>query len=276
MKLVPGGVIPEVHLVRYGDEMTVIPDYRGLVKLLRGRGGLLKAEARTVKQGEHFEVHYGTDPRIEHDPKFDGSAGEPFAYYAVAWFQDGTQQFDVMMKEEVDNVRDHSQGKNSLMWTDYYDEGAKKTVLKRLCKLLPVSGTAAVALHIDDDLDAKEVEATVILDEGDGQSVIEDIKDRLAKKTKKAKPAPKEESPAPLSQAHKGDSSPHIKTIMGILSIVPEAEQTAFLRDALGDNDAEPVESYFRTFGDTALEQMADVLREALEAPAAREPGEEG
>lgn len=273
--LVPGGVIPEVHLVPFGKDMTVIPDYRGLIKVLRGRGGVVKIEARTVRQGEVFEVHYGTDPRIIHDPKFDGGARPVIAFYAVAWLDDGTQQFDVLSKAEVDNVRANAAGGNSLMWKTYPDEGGKKTAVKRLCKMLTLEGIAAKVVTIDD---LEEIPAE-ILDDGEvvGEQ-IDDMKGRLAKQTngKKDEPAAQsaqEESSGqlPITRA----SSPALDNIMTMLDVVDKpkengdidvAKRTAFVREATGDDTAEPTESYFRTFQGKALVEKETQIREALEA----------
>lgn len=282
--LSPGGAIPEVHLVPFKNkhteklEVVVIPDYRGLIKLLRS-SGLVKIEARVARKREVFKVYYGTNPHIDHEPKFDGTAGDPIAYYATAWLANGTEQFAVVSKAEVDNIREHSQGKNSLMWTDYYDEGGKKTAVKQLCKMLDLTGGSAEALRMGDAAEfpdeMKTIEATV-LDDGEvvGKQV-NGIKERLAEQTGKkdvSTPAP-EEAPGPVSTTG-ASSTPskamdNINTMMDVVDKpkdgeIDVAKRTAFLRDATGDTEAECTDSYFRTFGEKKLEEIEAQIREGL------------
>jgi hypothetical protein len=82
----------------------------------------------------------------------------------VVKYRSGEADFEIMVKDEIDRIRDKSDGyrayKNqkikSTPWADHYDEMAKKTVLRRLLKRVPASPDLADALRIEEEADAKE------------------------------------------------------------------------------------------------------------------------
>lgn len=52
-------------------------------------------------------------------------------------FKDGSMLYDTMGKEEIENVRNtYSKAANSQAWVSSTGEMYKKTVLRRLCKLI--------------------------------------------------------------------------------------------------------------------------------------------
>ena len=70
------------------------------------------------------------------------------AVYAVAFFNDGSTQFEVMVKAEVEAIRKRSRAYGSGPWVSDFEEMAKKTVVRRLSKYLPQSPEMARALEI--------------------------------------------------------------------------------------------------------------------------------
>lgn len=141
-----------------GEMIAVLdPSYQGLVNLLIDCGVVAAVEARIVNEGDEFEVNYGTTAEIIHKPKF--ATRQPKLVYAVATMpESGLKQFEVMTIDEVNDIRDKSEsykafsaGKiKSCIWVDFYNEMAKKTVIKRLYKYLPKSGNfEKVAKAID-------------------------------------------------------------------------------------------------------------------------------
>lgn len=150
-----GSTLGHAYLIPYGNQATMQVGYRGLMHLARRGGDIKRFEARAVHEGDLFEYEYGTNPHIKHVPS--GKSGQKLAFvYAVATFSDGQYQFDVMSVEEVEDVR-KKYSKASSTWQKSYDEMAKKTVVKRLIKMLPVSTELQQALEYDNrtiDLDA--------------------------------------------------------------------------------------------------------------------------
>ncbi|MGB1012794.1 MAG: recombinase RecT [Nannocystaceae bacterium] len=147
--LVPGSATGHAYLVPYGRECTLIPGYKGLVELAHRSGIVSSLYAETVREGEIFEVHAGTDPRIIHGPHIDSV--EPVRlYYAVAKFKDGGHQFECISRAEVEKIRAGSKSKGSPAWSEWFDEMGKKTAIRRLCKVLPLSTDLHRAIEIDD------------------------------------------------------------------------------------------------------------------------------
>jgi recombination protein RecT len=79
--------------------------------------------------------------------------GKSIAYYAVVTMADGEKVFDVMSRDQVDAIKKRSkavQGGKPTPWDTDYEEMAKKTVFKRLAKLLPLSPDVAIAFSADE------------------------------------------------------------------------------------------------------------------------------
>ena len=132
----------------------MIIGYRGLIELAVRSGEVTSIEARVVYAGEVFDPHYGTEPRIDHQPRFDVSH-EPsnvVAVYAVAHRREGPPSFDIMSRKEVAAIEAKSKARGG-PWSDpaFWSEMARKTITKRLCKYLPISTELAEAIAIDND-----------------------------------------------------------------------------------------------------------------------------
>ena len=143
-----GNALGEAYLVPYGATCQMIPGYRGLVSLARRSGKIRTIEARIVRDGDEFDFSLGTNPTLTHKPAFSDKPAEMRAVYAIAFFNDGSTQFEVMVKAEVDAIRKRSRASGSGPWVTDYEEMAKKTVVRRLSKYLPLSPELSQALEI--------------------------------------------------------------------------------------------------------------------------------
>lgn len=182
----------EAYLVSYYNKNTktkeaqFIPGYQGLVKLAIESGKVRNIEARVVYENDTFDYELGMSPKIIHKPTLK-SRGEVVAFYAIAHLTDGSVQFDLMTKEEVDAIRARSKASTFGPWVTDYNEMAKKTVVRRLYKMLPKSKAMADALEVQAKAEAGDfMEGDVIrpgdsetqgdplkVINGDGQSVYE-------------------------------------------------------------------------------------------------------
>jgi recombination protein RecT len=178
--LEPDGALGQAWLIPYRNrkkgtvEVQFQPGYRGLLSLVRRSGELSTIEVRSVFAKDFFRFQYGINPVLEHTPWDPGAAadraryhddidyahamnpGELVAVYAIAKLKDSGVQWDVMRRHEVDAIRARSQSREAGPWVTDFSEMAKKTVLKRLCKLLPMSVEAATAMHLDDKAESGE------------------------------------------------------------------------------------------------------------------------
>jgi recombination protein RecT len=145
--LFPNGY--EAHLIPYGTTCTVIIDYKGLVKLLYQSGAVSKVYASIVCEEDVFVFDCGSVK--EHFVDFRKARGEPFAAYCIVTMKDGTTVADCMSKAEVEAIRKRSKSGSGGPWATDWAEMAKKTVLKRTSKLLPLSAEDRRVIYEDDD-----------------------------------------------------------------------------------------------------------------------------
>ncbi len=162
-----GGLLGEGYLVPYNNKVT-LPDgrqvwrkeaqfivgYRGLVKLARQSGQIASITARVVHEHDDFDFEFGLNERLIHRPCRDEDPGPLVYVYAIATFREGSKQPDVMSKSDVDRVRKRSKSADSGPWVTDYEEMAKKTVIRRLSKLLPLSPELARAVEHDNAVEA--------------------------------------------------------------------------------------------------------------------------
>ena len=149
--LVPDGVLGECALVPYGTVCTLIPMYKGLLRLCYQSGVVEMVEVRVVYEGDVFHYEYGLKPLLVHKPCGYGERGKPTAYYCVSWLKESERPlFEVMLYEDVEAIRkQYSRASTDGPWVTAFDQMAMKTVLRKAMKLLPKSRenlTRAIAL----------------------------------------------------------------------------------------------------------------------------------
>ena len=147
--LLPDAQLGEAYFVPFKGKVTLIPGYRGLIKLARqGDIGFVEAEIvcahdkvlYVLGDNSHFEAMVNWQDR-----------GPMTMVYALAKYRDGSIASRVVMtKAQVDAIRSRSQAANGPAWSENYEEMAKKTALRRLAKLLPLSTTANNAFRISE------------------------------------------------------------------------------------------------------------------------------
>lgn len=164
----------EAHLVPFskksGDkwvkECTLVPDYKGLVRLALQSDSVSFVHADVVCENDEFE--YDRGQVIKHKINFRADRGPVYCVYALARFKDGGEKAEVMSCADVEAIRNGSPGKDGKPWTQNWGEMAKKTVFKRLCKWVPLSAKASEAVHIDNSIEgahgAVDVDATEVTD----------------------------------------------------------------------------------------------------------------
>jgi recombination protein RecT len=138
-----GNGLGHAYLVPYNTETQLIIGYRGMIELARRSGQIESIYAVEVYEGEHFEVSLGLEQNIVHRREFTGQVkmtkDKVIAVYSVARLKGGMVQFDVMTTAQIEAIRSRSKSKNDGPWVTDWVEMAKKTVLRRLFKMLPVS-----------------------------------------------------------------------------------------------------------------------------------------
>lgn len=144
------GPLGHAYLVPFGNTVTFIAGYKGLIDLAWRSGRLQDISAETVHRNDHFYFRKGLDPKLEHDWNLEDERGAVIGYYAAAKLKDGGSAFVVMSKDDVEKIRGRSRAKNSGPWQTDYDAMAKKTCIRQLSKFLPLSVEFAQALTQDE------------------------------------------------------------------------------------------------------------------------------
>lgn len=143
VRLAQDGLLPdgrEAALVMFGDKAQAMPMIAGVLKKIRQSGEVAKVSAQVVYENDHFVVKYGFDEDVEHiPPSLDKPRGKPIGAYATAVLKDGSQLLEVMSLEQIEKVRNVSRSKGNGPWVQWWDEMARKTVMRRLAKRLPMS-----------------------------------------------------------------------------------------------------------------------------------------
>lgn len=155
-------VAPKGRPAQYVQEAQLQIGYMGLVDLTLNSGRVRAAEARLVYEGDAFEVAFGTEPHVIHQPAFQtNDPSDIILAYAVLWYTDGTWDVEVMRKAEIDGIRARSRSANDGPWITDYGEMAKKTVLRRLAKRGPLTVEAIEAIGRDDEVEYAAPEPVV-------------------------------------------------------------------------------------------------------------------
>jgi recombination protein RecT len=134
-------------------KVQYMPMIAGILKKVRNSGELASISPHVVYDQDEFS--YWIDEcgeHLKHQPKLTGERGTPTHVYAIAKTKQGEVYIEVMTKEEVEQVRSISRAKESGPWNNWWGEMARKTVIRRLSKRLPMSTDLEQVIRADDAL----------------------------------------------------------------------------------------------------------------------------
>lgn len=154
MQCAQAGLEPDgrnAHLIPYGDQCTVIFDWKGLVSLAR-RNGVKAIHGDVVCDNDFFEPSFEGGVKLVHKVDYRKPRGAVYAAYCYAII-DGEPDYEVMNLQEIEAIRKRSMAGNSGPWVKDWNEMAKKTVLRRFSKRWPLDPEVAAAMNGDDDVD---------------------------------------------------------------------------------------------------------------------------
>lgn len=146
-----GSGFGHAYLIPYGKECQLIIGYRGMIQLAH-RSGLIKSmHVDVVYKDDIFECQSGINPVFKHEK----SIGTPkkrediILSYAYVHLLTGGFEFVVCEREDIDRIRSASRSRN--IWTEHFEEMAKKTAVRRLFKIMPISSEIMNIVSIDDN-----------------------------------------------------------------------------------------------------------------------------
>jgi len=192
--LMVGGPAGEAALIPYKGVAKLIPMVRGLATLAIRSGSVQAITPRAVFEGDDFEVSLGTEDKIMHRPLMTGARNDDskiVAVYALFKMAGGALHFDWMTRDEVERVRATSRAKDEGPWVEWWGEQAKKTVVKRGSKMVPLSPEFRAAVELDNRFETGTInEPSDVLDsvEDVTANVMERTQERAANLKRKLDP----------------------------------------------------------------------------------------
>jgi recombination protein RecT len=142
---------PVLFNTKNGKIVQYMPMIGGILKKMRNSGELASIGAHVVYDKDLFEYELGDDERIVHKPHLGIERGQPIAVYAIAKTKDGAIYREVMSVADVEKVRAASRAANNGPWVNWWDEMARKTVIRRIAKRLPSSADLDQVLANDNE-----------------------------------------------------------------------------------------------------------------------------
>jgi recombination protein RecT len=156
--LQPNTPTGEAYLIPYRNKGTLECQfqigYRGLVSLAYRSGQVKTIYAEAVRENDEFEYELGLEPKLIHKPA-KKDRGEITYFYAVFKLVNGGEGFSVMSKDDMDkHMRKFSKAANAGFspWQTNYEEMGKKTVIKRVLKLAPLSSDIQMNIAQDETI----------------------------------------------------------------------------------------------------------------------------
>ena len=147
----------ECYAIPYGGKVQFQTDYKGEIKLCKkySRNPIKDIYAKLVRKGDFFEEVIERGEQSVNFKPVPFSDEPVIGAFAVVLYKDGSMMYDTMSVAEIEKTRStYSKAKNSQAWKERPGEMQKKTVLRRLCKLI--------------DLDFDNMEQRRAFDEGAG------------------------------------------------------------------------------------------------------------
>lgn len=132
----------ECYCIPYGDTANFQTDYKGEVKLCKkySKNPIKDIYAKNVREGDFFEEKIEDGQQTITFKPMPFSNNPIIGSFAVVLFQDGSMMYETMSKEEIESVKtNYSKVQNSKAWAKSPGEMYKKTVLRRLCKLIDLN-----------------------------------------------------------------------------------------------------------------------------------------
>ena len=179
--------------------------YRGLANIAIKSGSVFDIDASVVYEKDEFYMEQGLEPVLKHVPTLEPDRGKIIGVYAKAILHHNIKKFIWLPKSEVDQAREAGTAKNSPMWRDWYGEGARKTAVKKLYKLLPQTDEMGTAVALANEAEGIDFEKR---SHEQGQNIL----DRFNKEEPKSI-EPGAEEPELSTQEEPGDDIPSTETL---------------------------------------------------------------
>lgn len=140
----------EAALVMFGEHAQYLPMVSGILKKMHQSGEIRDISVHVVYQQDEFSYEFGDSERIVHRPG-DGERKVPTHVYAIVHTVNGGTYRAVMTAAEVEAIRARSRSGRRGPWDTHWAEMAKKTIIRRIAKLLPSCADVETMMRHEDE-----------------------------------------------------------------------------------------------------------------------------
>lgn len=168
--LSPSGRLGSAYLIPFNGKCTLVIGYKGFVDLAYRSGEVVGFGAQVVHDNDEFDYSEGFGVQIRSHIRSEEANPGPLRFvYAWAEMRGGYKVSLLMLKREVEAIKARAPGarKPGGPWDTDPAEMWKKTVIRRLIKLLPLSPQKAQGLHRAQEVEDAHWEDAVDADTGE-------------------------------------------------------------------------------------------------------------
>lgn len=134
----------ECYAIVYKGTVEFQTDYKGEVKLAKkySINKIKDIYAKVVRAGDEFVEQIDAGKQSVYFKPLPFNDGDIVGAFAVAMFEDGSMIYDTMSKKDIEHIKtsfsrkNNKTGEYSKAWVATPGEMYKKTVLRRLCKII--------------------------------------------------------------------------------------------------------------------------------------------
>ena len=212
--------LAHAYIVPFKGSVQLIVSARGYTALMARTGW--KTKSYIVNEEDDFEyIIDGFDESVKFKKNIDSETSTFRLAVALAQSPDGTLYIEVMNAKQIDKHRKVSANQSKAtqytskrdaeriakglpvgVWEEWFEEMAKKTVIKKLVKSLPMGEEIANALDKDD----KPIDAEIVPPSANGLGNTQDLNAMLQHaKQEPQQPQPKEKAKAVKPQEEEKD-----------------------------------------------------------------------
>lgn len=126
------------YFIKFANELKFFRSYLGDVAAIMQSGFVKAIKALVVYEGDTFETGIVNDEEVVlcHQTSFANKNNPIIGAYAVAILPEGAKIYCIMTKKEIDKSWAKSTNANNTTQRDFPQEMAKRTVIRRLVKML--------------------------------------------------------------------------------------------------------------------------------------------
>lgn len=190
----------QAYFIPYGNKMVMMRSYFGDVAVAKRTGLVKDVYAVVIYQGDEIEIgfdEYGRKTLVKHITRFENQDNEIIGAYAVIVGINGYKAYDFMTRKELEASWKMSKMQTGKLHTDYKQEAAKRTVIRRAVKMIfntslntTEEQTALIGSY--NRTTADEYDNEKVINQEYKEPTVEDVKAKQKNNTAKKTIAPEE------------------------------------------------------------------------------------